>query len=99
MLSQTLKHYMQMTGMLFLVLGVHQDIINENHYELVQYRHENRIHQIHEVCWCISQPKRHHQKFIQPISGQEGSLRNITCSYFDLMVAGVKVCNTTKSIN
>jgi hypothetical protein len=90
-LSQTLKHYMQMPGMFFFVLRVHQDIIDENHYELVQFRHENRIHQIHEICWCISQPKRHHQEFIYPISGREGGLRNIACSYLDLMVAGAKV--------
>ena len=57
MLSQTLEHYMQMTDMLFFILGVYQYIVDENHHELVQFRHEDRIHQIHEVCRHISQPK------------------------------------------
>jgi len=34
-LSQTLKYYAKMMSMFFLILGVDQDIINEDHDELV----------------------------------------------------------------
>ena len=34
-LSQTLKYYVKMMSMFFLILGVDQDIINKDHDELV----------------------------------------------------------------
>ena len=34
-LSKTLKNYVKMTSMFFLILGVDQDIINEDHDELI----------------------------------------------------------------
>ena len=56
MVTQSQKYSMQMFGVLGFILGINQNIINENDHELVQFRHENRIHQIHEICWCICQP-------------------------------------------
>jgi hypothetical protein len=38
-----------MPFMLFLVLRIDQDIINEDHDKLVQLCHEYRVHQIYEV--------------------------------------------------
>jgi hypothetical protein len=43
---------------LFTLLGitalrVYRDIINEDHHELVQFGHEDRIHQVHKVCGRI----------------------------------------------
>jgi hypothetical protein len=35
--------------MLFLVLRIDQDVVNEDHDKLVQFYHEYRVHQVHEV--------------------------------------------------
>jgi hypothetical protein len=46
-----------MTFMLFLVLRIDQDVINEDHDKLVQLYHEYRGHQVHEVGRAVGQPK------------------------------------------
>jgi len=35
--------------MVFLILGINKDVINENHDKLVELRHEYRVHEVHEV--------------------------------------------------
>jgi hypothetical protein len=40
MTPQTLKNNAKMFSMLFFVFGVNQDVIDENHNEFVQFRHE-----------------------------------------------------------
>jgi hypothetical protein len=40
MIPQTLKNNAKMFSMLFFVFGVNQDVIDENHNEFVQFRHE-----------------------------------------------------------
>jgi hypothetical protein len=47
--TQSLKHNVEMPFMLFLVLRIDQDIINEDHDKLVQLCHECKVHQIYEV--------------------------------------------------
>ena len=66
-----------MIHVLFHTLRIHQYIINEDYYELIHIWSKHSIHQIHESSWCISQPKRHHQKLIMTISAMEYRLRNI----------------------
>jgi hypothetical protein len=53
-----------MFRMIFQIFRVDQNVINEDHYELVKLFHENRVHEIHEVCWCIGKTKRHDQILI-----------------------------------
>jgi hypothetical protein len=48
-----------MLRMLFFILGVYQDIINEDHYKLVQFWHKDGIHEIHEKYRSICEAKRH----------------------------------------
>jgi hypothetical protein len=57
MITQLLKHNAQMPFMLFLVLRIDQDVINEDHDKLVQLYHEYRVYQVHEVNGGIGQPK------------------------------------------
>jgi hypothetical protein len=57
--------------MLFFILRVDQDVINEYHDKLVQLRHEYGVHQVHEMCMSIGESKRHNQILIQPVSGRE----------------------------
>jgi hypothetical protein len=40
-ISQTLQDNTKMLRMLDLIFGINKDIINEYHYELVQFIHEN----------------------------------------------------------
>jgi hypothetical protein len=37
--------------MIFRIFGINQNVINEDHYEFVKFMHEDRVHEIHEVCW------------------------------------------------
>ncbi len=91
MITQSLKHDVQMLSMFVFILGIDQNIINENDHELVQLWHEYGVHQVHEISQGIGQPKRHHQKLIESISGRESRLRNITGTDLDLMLARAKV--------
>jgi hypothetical protein len=74
MITQSLKHNAKMLFMFFLTFRKDQDIINEDHDKLVQFLHENRIHQVHEVSGGVGQTKGHHHILIEIISGGESSL-------------------------
>jgi hypothetical protein len=45
--------------MFFLVIGIDQNIINENNHEFIQLRHEHRTHEIHEVGRGIGKAEGH----------------------------------------
>jgi hypothetical protein len=49
MISQTLKDNSKMFGMLLLIFGIDKDIIDKDHYEFVELRHEHGVHEVHEV--------------------------------------------------
>jgi hypothetical protein len=40
---------------LFLILGIYENIINEHHYELLEVVHKHTVHQVHEISWRIRQ--------------------------------------------
>jgi hypothetical protein len=82
---------MEMVRMIFRIFGINQNIINEDHYEFVEFLHEVRVHEIHEVCWCIGKTKRHDQIFIESISGAKDYFWNVTRPDLDLMIPGVEV--------
>jgi GTP-binding protein EngB required for normal cell division len=48
-ISEFLQKKPQVSLVFLLIPGVHQNIINEYHHELVEILHEHFIHQIHEV--------------------------------------------------
>jgi hypothetical protein len=39
-----LKDNSEMFGMLLLVFGIDKDIIDEGHYEFVEFRHKHGVH-------------------------------------------------------
>jgi hypothetical protein len=43
--------------MLFLILGVNQDVVDEHYHKLIQIHYKNHVHQIHEVDKNICQLK------------------------------------------
>jgi ABC-type lipoprotein export system ATPase subunit len=57
MSTKSLKHNVEMSFMLFLVLFEEQDVISEDHDKLVQLCHEYRVHQVHKMSGGISQPE------------------------------------------
>jgi hypothetical protein len=91
MITQSLKHNVEMLFMLFLTFRKYQDVVYEDHDKLVQIFHENRVHQVHEVSGGIGQTKRHHQILIKTILSGESSLWDIFFTDLDLMIARMKV--------
>jgi hypothetical protein len=51
--SQFLKNNMEMFRKIFRILGVDQNVINEDHNKFVKFLYEDRVHEIHEICWGI----------------------------------------------
>jgi hypothetical protein len=47
MITQSLKHIVEMLFMLFLTLRKDQYVVNEDHNKLVQLFHKNRVRQVH----------------------------------------------------
>jgi hypothetical protein len=41
------------------VFGIDQDIIDEDIDKFVKLWHENRVHEVHEMSWCIGKTKGH----------------------------------------
>jgi hypothetical protein len=80
-----------MFGMLLLILGVDEDIIDKDHYEFVELRHKNGVHEVHEVGWGICETKGHHQELVKTVTSEESSFRNVTWSNFDLVVTRTKI--------
>jgi hypothetical protein len=63
--------------MFLLILVVDQNAINEYHDNLVQFQHEHRIHQVHEIYGSIGKPKRHDQIHMKIVSSGECHFGNI----------------------
>jgi hypothetical protein len=74
MISQTLNDNSEMFGMFFLIFGIDEDIIDEDHYEFVELRHKYRVHEVHEVGWGIREAKGHYQELIKTITSGESGL-------------------------
>jgi hypothetical protein len=57
MVPKPLQNNVKMSRILFFTLGIDQDVINEDHDKLVQLWHEYGVHQVHEMCRSIGEPK------------------------------------------
>jgi hypothetical protein len=77
--------------MLFFILRVDQDVINEDHNKLVQLQHEYEVHQLHEMCWSIGESKQHNQILVQPILGGQDDFSNIFRTDLDLMITQTEI--------
>jgi hypothetical protein len=80
-----------MLCVLFLGLGIDQDVVNEYHHKLVEELHEHLVHEIHEVGWGIGQAKGHHGVFKQTVASGEGGLGNIGLADFQLMISSAEI--------
>jgi hypothetical protein len=91
MVMKSLHNIPKMLLMLFFILGVDQDVVDEDHDKLVQLRHDYRVHQVHEICRSIGESKRHNQILIQPIPSGESSLRDVFQIDLDLMITQMEI--------
>jgi hypothetical protein len=91
MVPKSLQNNAEILCMLFFILGVDQDVVNEGHNKLVQLQHEYKVHQVHEMCRSVGESKRHNQILVQPIPGGESSLRNVFWMDLDLMITRTKI--------
>jgi hypothetical protein len=91
MVLKSLQNNVEMPRLLFFIIGVDQDVVNEDHDKLVQLRHEYGVHQVHKMCRSIGESKWHNQILIQPVPGGEGSLRNIFRMDLDLVITRTKI--------
>jgi hypothetical protein len=57
MVTKSLHNNPKMLLMLFFILGVEQDVVDEDHDKLVQLHHEYGVHQVHEICRSIGESK------------------------------------------
>jgi hypothetical protein len=57
MVTKSLQDSTKMLLTLFFILGVDQDVINEDHDKLIQLQHEYGVHQVHEMCMSIGESK------------------------------------------
>jgi hypothetical protein len=56
MVPKSLWNNVEMSHMLFFILGVDKDVVNEDHDKLVQLRHEYGVHQVYEIYRSIGGP-------------------------------------------
>ena len=69
MVAEELKNNAQVFLMLLLIFGIDQDVVDENHDELIKFRHEYRVHKVHKVSGSICETEGHNQILIKTISG------------------------------
>jgi hypothetical protein len=91
MISQTLKDNSEVFGMFFLTFGIDENIINKDHDEFIELRHEHGVHEVHEVGWGICETETHYQELVKAITSGESGFRNLTRSNLDLMITRTKV--------
>jgi dynactin complex subunit len=77
MVTKLLQNNSKVLLMLFFILEVDQNIINEDHDKLVQLWHEYGVYQVHKMYMSINESKQHNQILIQPIPNGEVCFRNI----------------------
>jgi hypothetical protein len=57
MVPKSLQNKVEMPHMLFFTFGIDQDVFTEDNDKLVQLQHEYKVHQVHEMCRSIGEPK------------------------------------------
>jgi hypothetical protein len=57
MVVKSLQDNTKVLLLLFFILGVDQDVINEDHIKLIQLQHEYGVYQVHEMCRSIGESK------------------------------------------
>ena len=70
------------------LLGVNEDVIDEDYHEFVEEVHEYFVHHMHEESRGIGETKGHHGIFLKTVPSSECGLRNIFLFNLELMISG-----------
>jgi hypothetical protein len=74
MIPQSLKHDSQMLFVFYRTLRIYKFVIDEDHDKPIQLQCEYRVHEVHEVCRHICQPKRRNEVLKELVSHREEHL-------------------------
>ncbi|KAG4202126.1 hypothetical protein ERO13_A05G328108v2 [Gossypium hirsutum] len=88
---QGLQHNSQVLRMLYLILGVNQDVVNEYNDKLIQIWPKDSIHEVHKYVRRIRQPKQRDKKFVMNIPCSKSCLRYIRFFNPQLIIARPQV--------
>jgi hypothetical protein len=86
-----LKDNSEVFGMFFLAFGINENIVDKDHDEFIELRHEHGVHEVHEVGCGICETKRHYQELVKTITSGKSGFRNVTRSNLDLVITRTKV--------
>ena len=91
MFSEFVQHQPQVLGMILLVLGKDQNVIEIYQDEVICVRVEDEVHHARE-CWrSIDKAERHDSLFIRTIACSECCLGNILFTNSNLMIAHTEI--------
>jgi hypothetical protein len=69
-----LKDNSEMFGVFFLAFGIDENIIDKDHDEFIELRHEHGVHEVHELGWGICESERHYQELVKTITSGKSVL-------------------------
>jgi hypothetical protein len=58
----------------FLTSGIDENVIDKDHDEFIELRHEHGVHEVHEVGWGICKFERHYQELVKTITSEKAVL-------------------------
>ena len=91
MLSEFVQHQSQLLGMILLILGKDQNIIEIHQDEVICVRVEDEVHHARERWRSIDKAERHDSIFIRTKACSECCLWNIFFTNENLMITHTKV--------
>jgi hypothetical protein len=80
-----------MFGVFFLAFGIDENVIDKDHDKFIELRHEQGVHEVHEVGWIICKSERHYQELVEIITSGKSGFGNVARSNLDLVVARTKI--------
>ena len=91
MFSEFIQHQSQMLGMILLVLGKDQNVIEVDQDEVICVGIEDEVNHARECCRSIDKAKRHDSVFIGTIACSKCCLGDILFTNANLMIAHTEV--------
>ena len=86
MFSQAAENFFDMSGMLGVVLGVDEDIVEIDDYEEIDHVREDVVHKRLESGRRVRHPERHDEIFEGTVTGAEGGFPFVSLGDADVVV-------------
>ena len=71
--------------------GEYEDVVQKDQDERIQVIRKDIVHQTHELCWGISNPKGNHEEFVVPPARAERSLWDVFLAHWHLPISRSQV--------